>query len=85
MVYPTLTEKVVKNVNVARKYRVLIVPYSGGTSLEDHCTGIRTCFCIASLARASQTLDALVEGGGICVDMSEMDKIIAIHAKFSIN
>ena len=85
MVYPTLTEKVVKNVNVARKYRVPIVPYSGGTSLEGHFTGIQTCFCIASLACASHTLDALVEGGGICVDMSEMDKIIAIHGKFPIN
>ncbi|KAH9016922.1 FAD-linked oxidase-like protein [Lactarius pseudohatsudake] len=63
VVYPTSTEDVVKIVNVAQKYRMPVVPYSGGTSLEGHFTGW--------------------EGGGICVDMSEMDKIIAIHEEDS--
>ncbi|KAH9053984.1 hypothetical protein EDB83DRAFT_2316402 [Lactarius deliciosus] len=63
VVYPTSTEDVVKIVNVARKYRMPVVPYSGGTSLEGHFTGWK--------------------GGGICVDMSEMDKIIAIHEEDS--
>ena len=73
-----------KIVNVARKYRMPVVPYSGGTSLEGHFTDVRGCFCVASVARAIiYTLDALV-GGGICVDMSEIDKIIAIHGAFLI-
>ncbi len=42
MVYPNSTEDVVKIVNVARKYRMPIVPYSGGTSLEGHFAGVRT-------------------------------------------
>ena len=34
------TEDVVKVVNVARKYRIPITPYSGGTSLEGHYSGV---------------------------------------------
>ncbi|KAH9978352.1 FAD-linked oxidase-like protein [Russula compacta] len=63
VVYPHSTEDVVKIVNVARKYRMPIVPYSGGTSLEGHF--------------------AAWKGGGICVDMSGMDSIIAIHEEDS--
>ncbi|KAH8992583.1 FAD-linked oxidase-like protein [Lactarius hatsudake] len=63
VVYPTSTEDVVKIVNVARKYRMPVVPYAGGTSLEGHFAGRK--------------------GGGICVDLSEMDKIIAIHEEDS--
>ncbi|CDO69026.1 hypothetical protein BN946_scf184834.g33 [Trametes cinnabarina] len=39
VVHPTSTEEVVEIVNVARKYRVPIVPYSGATSLEGHFSG----------------------------------------------
>jgi FAD binding domain-containing protein len=42
VVYPNSTEDVVKTVNVARKYRMPIIPYSGGTSLEGHFAGVRT-------------------------------------------
>jgi hypothetical protein len=42
VVYPDSTEDVVKIVNVARKYRMPIVPYSGGTSLEGHFAGVST-------------------------------------------
>ena len=35
------TEDVVTVVNIARKYRVPIVPYSGATSLEGHFSGVR--------------------------------------------
>ena len=35
------TEDVVKVVNVARKYRVPVTAYSGGTSLEGHFSGVR--------------------------------------------
>ena len=41
VVYPDSTEDVVKIVNVARKYRMPIIPYSGGTSLEGHFAGVR--------------------------------------------
>lgn len=34
------TEEVVKVVNVARKYKIPIAPYSGGTSLEGHFSGV---------------------------------------------
>ncbi|KAI9452798.1 FAD-binding domain-containing protein [Lactarius psammicola] len=63
VVYPTSTEDVVKIVNIARKYRMPVIPYAGGTSLEGHFAGRK--------------------GGGICVNMSEMDKIIAIHEEDS--
>jgi FAD/FMN-containing dehydrogenase len=39
-VHPKSTEDVVKIVNIARKYRVPIVPYSGATSLEGHFSGV---------------------------------------------
>ncbi|KAL1947576.1 hypothetical protein VTO73DRAFT_13300 [Trametes versicolor] len=39
VVHPHSTEEVVAVVNVARKYRVPIVPYSGATSLEGHISG----------------------------------------------
>ena len=40
VVHPVSTEEVVEVVNVARKYRVPIVPYSGATSLEGHFSGV---------------------------------------------
>ncbi|TEB08670.1 FAD-linked oxidase-like protein [Coprinellus micaceus] len=39
LVRPHTTEDVVKIVNVARKYNVPLVPYSGATSLEGHFAG----------------------------------------------
>lgn len=36
------TEDVVKVVNISRKYRVPLVPYSGATSLEGHFSGVST-------------------------------------------
>ena len=39
-VRPKSTEDVVKVINIARKYRVPIVPYSGATSLEGHFSGV---------------------------------------------
>lgn len=41
VVIPHSTEDVVKIVNIARKWRVPIVPYSGATSLEGHFSGVR--------------------------------------------
>ncbi|KAI0781193.1 D-lactate dehydrogenase cytochrome oxidoreductase [Trametes elegans] len=59
VVHPESTEEVVEIVNVARKYRVPIVPYSGATSLEGHFSGY--------------------PAGSICIDISGMNRIIAIH------
>lgn len=42
IVRPRGTEDVVHIVNVARKYRVPLVPYSGATSLEGHFSGVRS-------------------------------------------
>lgn len=42
IVRPRGTDDVVHIVNVARKYRVPIVPYSGATSLEGHFSGVRS-------------------------------------------
>ena len=45
VVRPHSTEDVVKIVNIARKYRIPIVPYSGATSLEGHFSGVRSSYC----------------------------------------
>ena len=42
IVRPENTDDVVSIVNIARKYRVPIVPYSGATSLEGHTSGVST-------------------------------------------
>jgi D-lactate dehydrogenase (cytochrome) len=41
VVFPRSTEDVVKVVKTATKYRMPIIPYSGGTSLEGHTRGVR--------------------------------------------
>ena len=40
VVYPGSTEDVVKIVKVATKYRMPIIPFSGGTSLEGSYRGV---------------------------------------------
>ncbi|TDL17853.1 hypothetical protein BD410DRAFT_753866 [Rickenella mellea] len=59
VVFPGSTEDVVQIVKVARKFKMPIIPYSGGTSLEGHTRGHET--------------------GGICVDLSRMDRILQIN------
>ncbi|KAG8738975.1 hypothetical protein FRC10_006307 [Ceratobasidium sp. 414] len=59
VVYPQNTDDVVWVMKVASRYKIPVIPYSGGTSLEGNFSGH---------AR-----------GGICVDMSEMNKIISIN------
>ena len=41
-----IKEDVVKVVNIARKYRIPIVAYSGATSLEGHYSGVSTHIAI---------------------------------------
>lgn len=81
MIYPDSTEDVVKVVNVARKYRMPIIPYSGGTSLEGHFAGVRK-YLLHSLSSDLILRPLQWKSGGICIDMSGMDKIIAIHGVF---
>lgn len=45
VVKPGSTEDVVAIVNIARKYRVPIVPYSGATSMEGHFSGVSALGC----------------------------------------
>jgi D-lactate dehydrogenase (cytochrome) len=42
------TEDVVEVVNVARKWRIPLVPYSGATSLEGHFAGVSFSFTFRS-------------------------------------
>ncbi len=55
VVYPLTTDDVVKIVNISRKYRMPIVPYSGGTSLEGHNRGVRPTIFHASLSLKTAT------------------------------
>lgn len=59
---PQSTEDVVEVIKLANQYRMPVVPYSGGTALEGHCTA---------------------PYGGICLDLSRMDKIHIIREKDS--
>ncbi|KAF8654203.1 hypothetical protein AX16_003729 [Volvariella volvacea WC 439] len=54
VVRPKSTEDVVKVVNIARKYKVPLVPYSGATSLEGHFSGVASgsiCVDMSSMDR----------------------------------
>ena len=42
VVYPQSTEDVVTIVNISRKYKMPLVPYSGGTSLEGNLSAVRS-------------------------------------------
>ncbi|KAK9458421.1 hypothetical protein V1511DRAFT_492587 [Dipodascopsis uninucleata] len=59
VIFPNSTEDVSEILKVAYNYRVPIVPYSAGTSLEGHIYSVRK--------------------NGISLDMSRMNKIIAVH------
>jgi len=41
VVYPLTTQDVVKIVKIAVQYKMPLIPYSGGTSLEGHTRGVR--------------------------------------------
>lgn len=64
VVFPDTTEAVVAIMKIATAYRMPVVAYSGGTSLEGHFSGI--------------------DGGCICVDMSEMNRILEVHGKCEV-
>ncbi len=58
VVYPTSTEDVVKLVKIAVKYRMPVVPFSGGTSLEGHYLPV-SCVDAVRAIRDVLTLCAL--------------------------
>lgn len=58
VIFPESTEEVSKIMKICHKYRVPVVPFTGGTSLEGHFTPTRK---------------------GISVDLSRMNKIVALH------
>jgi len=78
VIYPESTEDVVKIVKIATQYRMPITPYSGATSLEGQYRGV-------SKSKPSSSAKLIIcdqhPGGGICVDMSNMDRVIAVHGK----
>lgn len=51
------TDDVVKVVNIARKYRVPIVPYSGATSLEGHFSGVPSGDICLDMSEMDQILE----------------------------
>lgn len=57
IVYPESTQDVVQIVQLAIKYRIPIVPYSGGTSLEGHITGVAHFFTVFLTLFLSYLLD----------------------------
>ena len=67
IVYPETTEQVSDIARVAHKYNLPIIPFSGGTSLEGHFSGVRGGICI-DFARMNkiveihdEDLDAVVQ------------------------
>ncbi|KAF7425936.1 hypothetical protein PC9H_008298 [Pleurotus ostreatus] len=57
VVYPRSTEDVVKIVNIARKYLMPVIPYSGGTSVEGHTRGHSTGGICVDMSQ----MDAIIE------------------------
>ena len=84
IVYPENTNDVVKIVKIANKYRMPIVPYSGATSLEGQYRGVWYCYAFIYLLDTNPLISKYVLGS-ICVDMTNMDQIIAINGMISIS
>ncbi|KAH7889949.1 FAD-linked oxidase-like protein, partial [Phlebopus sp. FC_14] len=57
VVQPQSTEDVVKVVNISRKYKVPIVPYSGATSLEGHFSGYPSGSICLDMSAMDQILE----------------------------
>jgi D-lactate dehydrogenase (cytochrome) len=58
--FPHSTEEVRDIVNICRRYRLPIIPYGVGTSVEGHI---------------------LAYSGGVCIDLSQMRAVLAVHAE----
>lgn len=58
VIYPFCTEEVAQIVKLCHRYRIPVIPYGTGTSVEGHLLATR---------------------GGICLDLSEMDQVLAVN------
>jgi D-lactate dehydrogenase (cytochrome) len=69
IVYPATTEQVSDIARVAHKYKLPMIPFSGGTSLEGHFAGIKGGICIdftrmdKIVTVHEEDLDAIVQPG----------------------
>ncbi|KAG5643739.1 hypothetical protein DXG03_009731, partial [Asterophora parasitica] len=79
--YDYRPEDVARMVKIATKYKMPIVPFSGGTSLEGHVRSVRYFNALRSTRLADGPVQHAV--GGICVDLSNMDRILEIHGAVS--
>ncbi|ODV60249.1 FAD-binding oxidoreductase [Ascoidea rubescens DSM 1968] len=76
IVYPTSTEQISKVVRVCNEYRLPIVPYAGGTSLEGQYVPTRNGICLdtskmAKIIRLNQDdLDIVVQPGVTWQDLN---------------
>jgi FAD binding domain len=69
VVYPNSTEDVVKIVKIARKYRMPVIPYSGGTSIEGHFSGVRNppaSYCPVICIAAAHAVSAVEAWRNMC-------------------
>ncbi|CCM02858.1 uncharacterized protein FIBRA_04970 [Fibroporia radiculosa] len=65
VVRPRSTDDVVKVVNIARKFRVPIVPYSGATSLEGHFSGLSTGDICLDMSGMDQIIEIHEDDGDL--------------------
>ena len=79
IVYPETTEQVSDIARVAHKYKLPMIPFSGGTSLEGHFVGVRGGICI-DFARMDKIitiheddLDAIVQP---CVGWEDLNAVL---------
>jgi D-lactate dehydrogenase (cytochrome) len=77
VVHPKSTEDVAKIVKIAIKYKMPVTPYSGGSSLEGNFRAVRLTLPLLVLCKLASYMQH--SAGGMCVDMSGMDKILEIH------
>ncbi|KNZ58867.1 hypothetical protein VP01_1844g2 [Puccinia sorghi] len=79
VLYPCSTQDVSNIVKVASQYRIPIVPFSGGTSLEGHFNA-PSSKPITRDNQPSTDENQLAPGYSFCIDFSRnMNKIIAVH------
>jgi D-lactate dehydrogenase (cytochrome) len=79
IVYPETTEQISDIARVAHKYKLAIIPFSGGTSLEGHFSGPRGGICLdyarmdKIVAIHEEDLDAVVQP---CVGWEDLNDVL---------
>ncbi|TFK76572.1 D-lactate dehydrogenase cytochrome oxidoreductase [Pluteus cervinus] len=92
VVRPKSTEDVVAVVNIARKYRVPIVPYGGATSLEGHFSGISSGSICLDMSGMDKILhineadsDLICQAGARWEDINQHLKSLGIPLFFPLD